>query len=63
MALHNCSRCTHRRGIISENGFHFVCGLSHQAARNCFLGIKDRFEELPKYEWREKDGKRKNGRP
>ena len=57
MALHNCSRCAHRRGIISENGFHFVCGLSHQAARNCILGIKDRFDELPKYEWREKDGK------
>jgi hypothetical protein len=57
MGLHNCSRCVHRRGIISENGFHFVCCLSWQAARKCVLGIKSRYVELPKFAWKNEDGK------
>jgi hypothetical protein len=46
--MFDCSRCVHRRGIISENGFHYVCGLSWQSARNCILGKKQHYEEIPK---------------
>ena len=49
--MFDCARCVHRRGIISENGFHYVCGLSWQAARNCILGKKKHYEEIHKYEW------------
>lgn len=49
MAIPNCSTCVHRRPIISENGFHYVCGLSWQAARNCIRGIKNRYGEIPKF--------------
>ena len=45
--MHDCARCIHRRGIISENGFHYVCGLSWQAARNCILGKKQHYVEIP----------------
>ncbi len=54
--MFDCARCVHRRGIISENGFHYVCGLSWQAARNCILGKKQHYVEIPKYEWHKDDG-------
>ena len=46
--MHNCDTCVHRRGIISENGFHFVCGLHWRSARNCILGKKNHYVEIPK---------------
>lgn len=49
--MDNCDKCVHRRGIISENGFHYVCGLSWQAARKCMFGNGQHYEELPKYYW------------
>ena len=55
MATPNCARCVHRRGAISENGFHFVCGLSWQKARKCLLEKGKYFSELPRYVWRDKD--------
>lgn len=53
MAIPNCERCVHRRLIISENGYHYVCGLSWKTARNCILGKKQHYEELPKVFWEE----------
>jgi hypothetical protein len=55
--MHNCDTCVHRRGIISENGFHFICGLHWRSARNCILGKKQHYQELPKYQWIEKEVK------
>lgn len=52
MAIPNCSTCVHRRPIISENGMHYVCGLSWQAARNCITGTKDRYKEDIRLEWK-----------
>ena len=59
MGVPKCSRCAHRRGIISENGFHYVCGLSWQAANNCIRGKKNRYGEIPKFirEVKFEDGK------
>lgn len=57
MGIPNCSTCVNRRAIISENGFHYVCGLSPQAARSCILGKKYRYAEIPKFIKEYKDGK------
>jgi hypothetical protein len=56
MAIPNCARCRNRRGIISENGFHYVCGLSWKKARDCILGIRKHYFELPKFAWGAEDG-------
>ena len=53
MATANCARCRHRRGIMSENGFHYVCGLSWQKARRCILENGKYYWELPKFERRD----------
>lgn len=37
-----CDTCLNSRPVISENGMHNVCGLSHKAERDCILGKKDR---------------------
>ncbi len=52
MAIPNCSTCVHRRPIISENGMHYVCGLSWQSASNCIKGNKDRYQKHPKFTWK-----------
>ena len=51
MAIPNCARCRHRRLIVSENGCHYVCGLSWQNARRCISGGKSFYWELPKFAW------------
>ena len=61
MAIHNCSTCVHRRPIISENGLHYVCGLSWQTARSCITGRKCYYAEIPKFvkelpRWKMKNG-------
>ena len=34
-----CDNCLHHcRAVISENGLHFICGLSDRAANNCQPG-------------------------
>ena len=38
-----CDRCLYRRLILSENGFHYVCALSDNAAKLCITGMVDRF--------------------
>ena len=48
MAIHDCEKCINHRGIISENGFHYICGLHWRSARNCILGKKNHYTELPK---------------
>lgn len=40
MATPNCARCRHRRGIISENGFHYVCGLSWKKGERLYFRHK-----------------------
>ena len=33
----------------AENGMHYVCSLSWQAARSCITGRKYRYAEMPKF--------------
>ncbi len=57
MGVRKCSRCRNRRLIVSENGLHYVCGLSWQNARRCISGGKSFYFELPKFAWGIEDGK------
>ena len=52
MAIPDCSICVHSRPIMSENGLHYVCALSAQAAKKCIYGVNDRFVEDPKLAWK-----------
>lgn len=39
-----CDTClNYCRAVISENGLHFICGLSDRAANNCIMGKKDHY--------------------
>lgn len=43
-----CDTCLHHcRPVISENGLHFICGLSDRKAGNCIMGKKDHYVENP----------------
>lgn len=48
----DCSQCANSRPVISENGFHPVCGFTSKVAMDCLTGKKDRFEH--KWDWRYK---------
>ena len=53
MAIPDCSTCVNnRRPVMSENGLHYVCALSGQAARKCIIGEKDRYDENPRLAWK-----------
>ena len=36
-----CETCLNSRGIISENGWHYICCLSNQKAIDCIANKKD----------------------
>lgn len=55
-----CDTCVHScRAVISENGLHFICGLSNRAANNCFMGRKDHYVE----DSLKREAKRKEDKP
>lgn len=39
--IEKCNHCLKSRPIISENGFHYGCGLSNKKALECMIGKKD----------------------
>ena len=41
--MNKCDTCLFSRAVISENGFHWVCCLTPQKAKDCILGVKDRY--------------------
>lgn len=56
-----CDTCLHHcRSVVSENGLHFICGLSARAASNCITGkkdhyVEDHFREVPKMMGKEEE--------
>ena len=45
--MSKCDNCINSRPIISENGWHGICTLSHKEEANCMTGKKDRFFRWP----------------
>lgn len=39
--MDKCRTCLNSRGIISENGWHYICCLSNQKAIDCITNKKD----------------------
>lgn len=42
-----CDSCLNSRQIVSENGMHYVCGLSHREASNCVFSHYKYYIEHP----------------
>lgn len=40
-----CDTCKNARSIISENGLHYICGLTNHKAMNCIRGERDYYED------------------
>ena len=39
-----CDTCVNNnRLVLSENGYHYICGLSNKAAKNCITGKADHY--------------------
>lgn len=39
--LNKCNTCINSRGIISENGLHYICSLSSHKAIECMFDEKN----------------------
>ena len=43
-----CDSCVFSRIVVSENGFHPLCGLSSQKAVKCLTGYKEYYKAIRK---------------
>ena len=43
-----CDSCVYSRIVVSENGFHHLCGLSSQKAVKCITGHKEYYKAIRK---------------
>lgn len=41
-----CDTCINARAIMSENGWHYVCGLSSKLASRCITGEKNQYTKF-----------------
>ena len=39
-----CDVCLNSRAVVSENGVHFVCGLTEKKNLDCLMGVKDSYD-------------------
>lgn len=43
-----CDSCVYSRIVVSENGFHHLCGLSSTKAVECLTGYKEYYKAIRK---------------
>ena len=41
-----CDSCVYSRIVVSENGFHHLCGLSSPKAVKCLTGYKEYYKAI-----------------